>query len=72
LDGWIRRKLRCYRLKQCQTAKSLVRFLRQLGLAAAPAYRMARPAKVGGGCHSPNRRITPCPRTGSSCRESYP
>jgi RNA-directed DNA polymerase len=29
LDGWIRRKLRCYRLKQRKGAKSVARFLRE-------------------------------------------
>ena len=31
LDGWIRRKLRCYRLKQCGRKYSIVKFLRGLG-----------------------------------------
>lgn len=32
LDAWIRRKLRCYRLKQCKRAITLKRFLRKLGV----------------------------------------
>jgi len=32
LDAWIRRKLRCYRLKQCKRAITLKRFLRSLGV----------------------------------------
>ena len=32
LMGWIRRKIRCYRLKQCKRSKSMVRFLAQLGV----------------------------------------
>jgi group II intron reverse transcriptase/maturase len=32
LDAWIRRKLRCYRLKQCKRAYTLKRFLRSLGV----------------------------------------
>lgn len=31
LDGWIRRKLRCYRLKQCGRRYTLFKFLRSLG-----------------------------------------
>lgn len=32
LDSWIRRKLRCYRLKQCKRAITLKRFLKSLGV----------------------------------------
>ena len=32
LDAWIRRKLRCYRLKQCKKAITLKRFLKSLGV----------------------------------------
>jgi group II intron reverse transcriptase/maturase len=32
LDAWIRRKLRCYRLKQCKRAITLKRFLNSLGV----------------------------------------
>ena len=45
LDGWIRRKLRCYRLKQCKRSKAIARFLQKLGLASAPAHRMAASGK---------------------------
>jgi len=31
LDGWIRRRLRCYRLKQCGRKYTLFKFLRSLG-----------------------------------------
>jgi group II intron reverse transcriptase/maturase len=31
LDGWIRRKLRCYKLKQCGRRYSIFKFLRSLG-----------------------------------------
>lgn len=31
LDGWIRRKLRCIRLKQCKRRKALINFLRDNG-----------------------------------------
>lgn len=32
LEGWIRRKLRCYRLKQCKRAKTIAKFLQSLGV----------------------------------------
>lgn len=32
LDGWIRRRVRCYRLKQCQRTYTLVKFLRTIGM----------------------------------------
>jgi group II intron reverse transcriptase/maturase len=32
IDGWIRRKLRCYRLKQCGRKYTIVKFLRHLGI----------------------------------------
>jgi RNA-directed DNA polymerase len=45
LDGWIRRKLRCYRLKQCKRAKAVARFLEKLGVSSAPAHRVASSGK---------------------------
>jgi group II intron reverse transcriptase/maturase len=33
IDGWIRRKLRCVRLKQCKRTIGIVRWLRSLGMA---------------------------------------
>jgi RNA-directed DNA polymerase len=32
LDGWIRRKLKCFRLKQCKRIIGIVRWLRKLGV----------------------------------------
>jgi RNA-directed DNA polymerase len=32
LDGWIRRKLKCFRLKQCKRTIGVVRWLRKLGV----------------------------------------
>ena len=32
IDGWIRRKLRCYRLKQCGRRYTIFKFLRNLGI----------------------------------------
>jgi RNA-directed DNA polymerase len=45
LDHWIRRKLRCYRLKQCKRGKTVARFLAKLGASPAPAQRMASSGK---------------------------
>jgi RNA-directed DNA polymerase len=32
MDGWVRRKLKCFRLKQCKRTMGIVRWLRQLGV----------------------------------------
>jgi hypothetical protein len=32
IDGWIRRRLRCLRLKQCKRTIGIVRWLRSLGM----------------------------------------
>lgn len=45
LDEWIRRKLRCYRLKQRKRGKPLVGFLRQLGASLSLAHRLASSGK---------------------------
>lgn len=45
LDEWIRRKLRCYRLKQRKRGKSLAGFLQQLGASASLAHRLASSGK---------------------------
>ena len=37
LDKWIRRKLRCYRLKQRKKAQSIIKFLVSLGIPAGSA-----------------------------------
>lgn len=41
LDSWIRRKLRCYRLKQRKTCRSISKFLRKLGVSEDNAKRLA-------------------------------
>jgi RNA-directed DNA polymerase len=41
LDEWIRRKLRCYRLKQRKRGSSVAGFLRRLGVSAIQAGRLA-------------------------------
>jgi group II intron reverse transcriptase/maturase len=38
LDGWIRRRLRCYRLKQCGRTYTLYKFLRSLGLSEQKSW----------------------------------
>ena len=45
LDEWIRRKLRCYRLKQCKRGKTIARFLQRLGASPSPAHRVASSGK---------------------------
>ena len=41
LMGWIRRKLRCYRLKQCKRAIGIARFLMRRGVAANRSWATA-------------------------------
>jgi len=45
LDGWIRRKLRTYRLKQRKRGKSVAVFLQQLGAPADQTWRIASSGK---------------------------
>ncbi len=45
LDEWVRRKLRCYRLKQRKRGKSVADFLRQLGAPASQAARIGSSGK---------------------------
>jgi RNA-directed DNA polymerase len=45
LDGWIRRKVRCYRLKQTKGRKGLRRFLTQQGVSLVKAYQLASSGK---------------------------
>ena len=45
LDEWIRRKLRCYRLKQRKRGSSVFGFLRSLGISATQAGRLAGSGK---------------------------
>lgn len=40
MDGWIRRKLRCYRLKQCGRKHSVFKFLRSFGLAESTSWNV--------------------------------
>jgi RNA-directed DNA polymerase len=41
LDGWLRRKLRCVRFKQCKQPQGLRRFLKQSGVAPRQAHELA-------------------------------
>ena len=45
LDEWTRRKLRCYRLKQCKRASGIGRFLRERGLGHDAAWKLAGSGK---------------------------
>jgi RNA-directed DNA polymerase len=40
LDGWIRRKLRCYKLKQCGRKYTTYKFLRSLGIAEGTSWNV--------------------------------
>ncbi|MEZ4995313.1 MAG: group II intron reverse transcriptase/maturase [Saprospiraceae bacterium] len=40
LDKWIRRRLRCYRLKQCKRRYTLFKFLRGLGVSTRKAWNV--------------------------------
>ena len=45
LDGWVRRKLRCMRLKQCKRTKPIADFLRRLGVGERSAWLTALSGK---------------------------
>lgn len=45
LDAWLRRKLKCYRLKQCKRCIGVVRFLRKLGVEKTLVWRTALSGK---------------------------
>jgi RNA-directed DNA polymerase len=45
LDEWVRRKLRCYHLKQRKRGSSVAGFLRLLGVSATQASRLAGSGK---------------------------
>jgi RNA-directed DNA polymerase len=45
LDGWIRRKLRCMRLKQCKRTKPIADFLRRQGVPQVNAWMTALSGK---------------------------
>ena len=45
IDGWIRRKLKCFRLKQCKRRIGIVRLLRKLGVEETLSWRTALSGK---------------------------
>ena len=45
IDGWIRRKLKCFRLKQCKRRIGIVRWLRKLGVEEKLSWRTALSGK---------------------------
>lgn len=45
LDGWVRRKLRCVRLKQCKRSKPIADFLARLGVPRWSAWMTAKSGK---------------------------
>jgi RNA-directed DNA polymerase len=45
LDEWIRRKLRCYRLKQCKRGRSIAKLLQRMGASPSSAHRVASSGK---------------------------
>jgi RNA-directed DNA polymerase len=45
LDGWLRRKLRCIRLKQCKRTKAIADFLQENRVSEDQAWRVALSGK---------------------------
>ena len=45
VDGWLRRKLKCFRLKQCKRRIGIVRWLRKLGVEETLSWRVALSGK---------------------------
>lgn len=45
IDGWLRRKLKCFRLKQCKRTIGIVRWLRKLGVEETLSWRTALSGK---------------------------
>lgn len=45
LGEWLRRRLRCYRLKQCKRAIGIYRFLRGRGISVAESWKLAGSSK---------------------------
>lgn len=45
IDGWLRRRLKCYRLKQCKRAISVFRFMQSLGVEKTLSWRLALSGK---------------------------
>jgi len=45
IKGWLRRRLKCYRLKQCKRKIGIVRFLTSLGVEKTLSWRTASSGK---------------------------
>jgi len=45
LDSWIRRRLRCYRLKQCKRAYTISKYLMKLGLSEQESWKLGLSSK---------------------------
>lgn len=45
IEGWLRRRLKCFRLKQCKRVIGIVRFLRKLGVEETLCWRTALSGK---------------------------
>jgi group II intron reverse transcriptase/maturase len=45
IDGWIRRRLKCFRLRQCKRVIGIVRWLRKLGVEESLCWRTALSGK---------------------------
>jgi group II intron reverse transcriptase/maturase len=45
IEGWLRRRLKCFRLKQCKRTIGIVRFLRKLGVEKTLSWRTALSGK---------------------------
>ncbi len=45
IDGWLRRRLKCFRLKQCKRVIGIVRWLRKLGVEKTLSWRTALSGK---------------------------
>ncbi len=45
MEEWLRRKLRCLRLRQCKRGRAVARWLRHLGVSPSQAARLASSGK---------------------------
>jgi group II intron reverse transcriptase/maturase len=64
LDGWIRRKLRCYRLKQCKKTITLQRFLESHGVDSWQSWILALSGKG-------HWRKSGCPQANQAMNNSW-
>jgi RNA-directed DNA polymerase len=64
LDSWLRRKLRCVRLKQLKRAKTIADFLRSRGVVARHAYMTASSGK--GWWH-----LSACPAVNTAMNQAW-